>query len=258
MAREHIEFIQSQNVAWEPAAAYGFRREASVKCFSADPETGALTALLHYPPGVSASAAVSRRGSEELFVLDGELTVNGRPLRRHHYAYVPPDAVVEHAPSPSGALVLTCCNGGFEDLPAAGSVSVGANELTLVDSYGVTWDATVLDPKLSHLRLSRKILRAAADASCRTYLLAGLPHGRPADGRLQLERHPHDEEMFLISGDMSCPQGVMRPGAYFYRPREIVHGPHFSDLGFFMFMRNPGTNVSVRSGHARPAGDRRG
>jgi hypothetical protein len=51
--------------------------------------------------------------------------------------------------------------------------------------------------------------------------------------------------MFLISGDMSCPQGVMRPGAYFYRPREIVHGPHFSDLGFFMFMRNPGTNSIV-------------
>jgi hypothetical protein len=102
------------------------------------------------------------------------------------------------------------------------------------------WDATVLDPKLVHLRLSRKILRA--DPDCRTYLLAGLPQGRPADGRVGLETHPHDEEMFLVSGDMSAPQGVMHPGAYFYRPRGILHGPHFSDLGFFMFMRNPGTD----------------
>ena len=142
-----------------------------------------------------------------------------------------------------GAVVLAYCNGGFEDLPATGSERApDADPALYLDAYSMPWDASVLDPKVSHLRLSRKILRAAADGSCRTYMLAGLPHGRPVDGRVGLETHPHDEEMFLVSGDLSGPQGVMHPGAYFYRPRGIEHGPHFSDLGFLMFMRNPGTN----------------
>ena len=243
MAREHIEFIQSQNVAWEPAAAHGLQRPARVKRLSHDAASGAFTALVEYPPGATLATPLRRAGSEEWFVLHGEITLNGHWLGRHHYAYLPAGTGVTRLAAPAGAVVLAYCNGGFEDLPATGSERAPeADPALYLDAYSMPWDASVLDPKVSHLRLSRKILRAAADGSCRTYMLAGLPHGRPVDGRVGLETHPHDEEMFLVSGDLSGPQGVMHPGAYFYRPQGIEHGPHFSDLGFLMFMRNPGTN----------------
>lgn len=250
MSRPQVEFIQSQHVAWEPAARHGLHRPARMKRLSHDPSTGAFTALVEYERGARVAAPLRRSGSEEWFVLYGTATLNGQALGRHHYAYLPPGTGVASLDCPEGALVLTYCNGGFADQPADSAAAAGvaagvdgaagAPPARYVDSYAMPWDATVLDPKLVHLRLSRKILRA--DPDCRTYLLAGLPQGRPADGRVGLETHPHDEEMFLVSGDMSAPQGVMHPGAYFYRPREILHGPHFSDLGFFMVMRNPGTD----------------
>lgn len=246
MARPHIEFIQSQNVSWEPAADHGLRRPARLKRLSHDPDSGAFTALVEYPRGARIDSPLRRSGSEEWFVLYGAATLNGHALGRHHYACLPAGTGIASLDCPDGALVLTWFNGGCADEPVdaavtpSGTGDAAAAATRYVDAYALPWDATVLDPKLVHLRMSRKILRAEPD--CRTYLLAGLPQGRPADGRVGLETHPHDEEMFLVSGDLSGPQGVMHPGAYFYRPRGIEHGPHFSDLGFFMVMRNPGTD----------------
>ena len=237
MARPHVEFIQSQNVAWQPGAALGLERRVRAKALSRDPADGAFTALVDVPPGEALAAAETLAASEEWFVLRGALDCGAFRLARHHYAYLPAGTTLGTLRSPEGARVLVFRNAP----PAAGA----ADGLMVVDAPAMPWDATVLDPKLLHLRMSRKVLRAAVDGSCRTYLLAGLPHGRPADGRAGLERHPHAEEMFLLSGDLAGPQGVMHPGAYFYRPRDIVHGPHFSDLGFLMFMRNPGTNSIV-------------
>lgn len=245
MARPHVEFIQSQNVAWRTAASCALARDARLKLYNADPEGGAFTALVEYTAGGRAPRPFHRTHGEELYVLHGELNINGRRLGAHHYAYVPGGFVREEWSSPTGALVLTFCNGGHADLDPARDAPVAVpndDAFKVIDVERMPWDGTTLDPKLVHLRLSRKIVREAADGSCRTYLLAGLPHGRPADDSIQTESHPHEEEMFMISGDMDSPQGVMRAGAYFYRPRRIEHGPHFSEHGFFMFMRNPGTN----------------
>jgi hypothetical protein len=46
----------------------------------------------------------------------------------------------------------------------------------------------------------------------------------------------------------------MRPGAYFYRPPGILHGPHVSQTGFLQIMRSPGANriVTHWSAERRP------
>jgi len=225
-----------------------------VKLLGQDPQSGACTALVDVPPGSMPPLPETLGASEEWFVLRGAVAFGTAGpvgaagaatadkefhLARHHYAYLPTGTTLRSLRSTAGARLLV-----FRNAPPV-DISTGTDTLMIVDAPTMPWDASVLDPKLLHLRMSRKILRAAADGSCRTYLLAGLPHGRPADGRAGLERHPHAEEMFLLSGDLAGPQGVMHPGAYFYRPRDILHGPHFSDLGFLMFMRNPGTNSIV-------------
>ena len=247
MPRPHVEFIQVQSVAWSDESTLRLQRAARVKLLNADPERTDCTALVEYSSRASPMTPFHRSGSEELFVLSGEINLNGMPLRRHYYAYLPAGYERKRVECPTGALVLTFLSGGDGDILGPNPRNVPAGPPPqIVDTPAMQWDGSTIDPRLAHLRLSRKILRISTEEPCRTYLLAGLPHGRPAGSTLQLERHEYAEEMYLISGDMASPQGVMRPGAYFYRPRDKVHGPHFSDNGFFMFLRNRGT-TSIRT-----------
>lgn len=237
MGREHIEFVQSQNVAWSGATSLGLNLNADIKLFGRDVDDGSSSALVRFAAGECAPALAGARFDLEIYLLDGELHWGDRVMRRHSYTWWPAELSRPPLASRAGALALMFLNARGAAPRAA------APPIVALDATAMPWDGSTLDPKLQHLRLSRKVLRLAADGRCRTYLLAGLPHGRPPGARLALERHPHDEEMFLIEGDMTCPEGVMRPGAYFYRPAGIAHGLHSSEHGFLMLLRSPGSNV---------------
>jgi hypothetical protein len=216
MPRPHVEYLQVQTVAWNDEATLDLRRGARLKLLNGTDDRTDCTALIEYAIGARSRSAFYRGGAEELFVLSGELRLNGIPLKRHHYAYLPPGYRRDSLYSPAGALVLTFLTGGYGDTPESRSPATSPDTpAQIIDTAAMEWDGSTIDPRLAHLRLSRKILRISAEEPCRTYLLAGLPHGRPASSQLQLERHEYAEEMFLISGDMASPQGVMRPGAYF-------------------------------------------
>ena len=49
----------------------------------------------------------------------------------------------------------------------------------------------------------------------------------------------------MVSGDMTCHVGIMRTGAYFWRPPEILHGLDCTRSGFLMFCRTPGSNKTI-------------
>ena len=76
------------------------------------------------------------------------------------------------------------------------------------------------------------------------------PHSVPPHAEMPAEIHDHFEEMFMLQGEMWTPEGLVRPGAYFYRPPGIVHGPHVSQGGFFQIMR-AGANY-VRTSWSEP------
>ena len=40
-----------------------------------------------------------------------------------------------------------------------------------------------------------------------------------------IERHPCVEELFVLSGLLAMPCGILQAGAYFWRPPGIPHGP---------------------------------
>ena len=52
-----------------------------------------------------------------------------------------------------------------------------------------------------------------------------------------LETHPHVEELFLLDGEISMPQGLLKRGAYFWRPGGIQHGPIGTRAGCTCFFR---------------------
>ena len=51
--------------------------------------------------------------------------------------------------------------------------------------------------------------------------------------------------MFLISGEVHGNLGLMRPGAYFWRPPKIPHGPYGSLTGNIYLFRTKGGPLST-------------
>lgn len=235
MARAHIEFVQTQAIAWQP------RPDGSwCKMLSEDRASGEGTCLVRYPPGYRAPANASDAGAEEFFVLSGTLNLDGS-LRGHHaYGFVPEGSGLGARETQTGADLLV-----FYHAAGDSNAQAGVSEAICLDTPAMEWDVSTYNPGLSHLRLARKVLRRGPGDSGRTFLLAGMPHGLPDVAGLPAEWHDHAEEMFMLQGSMWAPEGCQRPGAYFYRPPRIVHGPHVSRDGFFQIMRSPGANEIV-------------
>ena len=59
------------------------------------------------------------------------------------------------------------------------------------------------------------------------------------------EVHPFVEEMYLLSGESHGDRGVMRPGAYFWRPGGIPHGPYGTLTGNLYFFRTRGGGLQT-------------
>ena len=235
--RDHVEFIQSQNVMWEDAADFGFGAGVRVKQLSHDKDSDALTCLVSYPQGFAAEEARWQDVPEEIYLLDGQLAIGGDVLGRHGYLYLPAGTPRRPVASPEGALALV-----FRHEPSQPRKD---DPQIMIDTPKMGWDMSINDPNLTHLQMGRKVLRMGPGGSGRTWLLAGFPQSTGAVLEVGLERHPHAEEMFLIHGEMGCGYGVMTTGAYFYRPPDIWHGLHTSEFGFFMILRTPGANEVV-------------
>jgi hypothetical protein len=257
MARAYVEFIQSQQIPWEPApAAFG---GAQWKRLSHDPDDGACSVLLRWPAG-RASLPAALAADWELFVLRGVLQLGKLPvLGTHFYAYLPAGlplgavaaghAVTDLPPGGEGpgdgsAIVLAF----FSREPEAGTAGTHdpSRLITPLDTTKLRWDNSGIDPNINHLNAARKNLRFAPEGDCRTYLLGGMPQGYPYGGA-SMERHPHVEEFFMVSGDMASHLGVMRAGGYFHRPPGIAHGRDCTRSGYLLFCRTPGANRTTTS-----------
>ena len=128
----------------------------------------------------------------------------------------------------------------------------GVSQALAVNPMTMAWDMRPSDDRIAHLRLARKVLRLGPNDSSRTFLLIGLPHGLPSAEAMPAEIHDHFEEMFMLQGEMWMPEGKIRPGAYFFRPPGIVHGPHVSAAGFFQIMRAGANHVRTEWTAPRP------
>lgn len=253
MSRAYVEFVQTQRLSWQPApASFG---GALWKRLSHDPQTGACTALLRWPPGRSVLPP-ALAADWELFVLRGTLRIGALgPLGTHYYAYLPAGLALDEVvagdrvdaqrlpggpvPGDGSAIVLAFLS--QEPLPGVPGPQDPARRVGPLDTTALRWDSSGIDPNINHLNAARKNLRFAPEGDCRTYLLGGMPQGYPYGGA-SMERHPHVEEFFMVSGDMASHLGIMRAGAYFHRPPGIPHGRDCTRSGYLLFCRTPGAN----------------
>ncbi len=245
MARSHIEFIQSQAIHWHKGLYGGGRPDVRSKVLSIDRSTGASSVLIKYPPGWERSESEHLLADEELFVLDGELRIAAIDYTEHNYAYLPAGYARPQASSSKGAVVLTF----FSATPVSrpGMPPDGRYDETLlverVDTMDMDWgvmpDGGDLDPELGGVG-GLKTLRQDPRNGDWTFLYGTLPQSHPDGWTGKVETHPVVEEMYLLAGDMASNVGIMRPGAYFWRPPGILHGPYGSKTGILGFFRTKG------------------
>lgn len=230
MPRPHIEFVQAQHLSWEPCVS---RPGVTMKRLSHDPQTGALSALLRYPAGWRTAAATLAM-DEEFFVLDGTLDHGGTEYGPDCYAFWPRFFPRQAISAPSGATVLT-----FFSAPAASPAPFDPARLTeRIDVRQGEWKADLAAMGLEVMAAGARIrrLRSDPDTGEITYITATMPYWQET----QPERHPVIQEFFCLAGEIAGPQGIMRAGAYVWRPANVTHGPYGSVTGAVFLFRSHG------------------
>lgn len=235
--RPWIEFIQSQKLPWRPHDLWGTRSGVEIKILSRDEETGASSLLVRYPRGFSSPGGVLSV-DEEFLVLDGALAIGERVYGHLSYGHWPAGYRNPGVRSENGAVVLTFFSGLPQ--PAAGKIEYRKDRLIeYVDAYQVPYTGN-FHPKFPP-GAGRKKLYADPITHDTSWLLGTLPL-RWAE---EAEIHPTVEEMYLISGETHGNRGVMRPGAYFWRPAGAPHGPYGTLTGNLYFFRTKGGALST-------------
>ena len=247
MTRPHIEFIQSQALPWKKGLAGGSDSpEVEMKVLSYDDDTGGATILVRMPGGYRLSDPHYFLCDSELYVLDGSLEINGNLYGKHCYGHLPRGYVRHETVSPDGAVILLF----FSAAPrakAGGAPGEPYDQERLaecVDVFGDDWDdiGSIGNPGLKESGARLKMLRQDPETGEQSYVLAMLPWAET-----RTESHPVVQEMYLLSGEIAGTNiGLMQPGAYFWRPENIVHGPFASRTGNLVFMRAMGGALTTR------------
>lgn len=234
MAREHVDYVQSQQLPWQPCSWEYPGQGVPMKELSRDSKTGASSVLLELPAGWSvAPGALSV--DEELFVLSGDLAFGDRSLTKDCYAWTPATAARPALCSAGGAVLIAFFSGKPEPAAAA-----SPPETVFFDAFEMPWSHDGMDPLYAEAGMRWKILLHDAESEDTTMLIMTPPHLHPPEWRGPQECHDCVEEMFLISGDFLSPLGIMSTGAYFWRPPGIQHGPYGSRGGNLTLIRTLG------------------
>lgn len=237
MARPWIEFLQSQNLPWQAGDLGGVRAGVYIKALSVDADDGASSLLVRYPANWSLDNTSALSVDEEFLVLHGTLSIGEQVYGEKSYAHLPAGYARAPMASAEGAVVLSFLSG--RPTRATAVAFDPARLVRHLDAFTVPYTGN-FHPQFPP-GAGRKILYEDPITHDQTWLLGTLPM-RWAE---RAEVHPVIEEMYLLSGESHGNRGVMRPGAYFWRPPHIPHGPYGTLTGNLYFFRTKGGALST-------------
>ena len=257
MPRPHIEFVQAQALGWQTGVLPGAAGELQCKPLSVDTDNGACSVLLRYPAGWQRDGLMHLSAAYEFLVLDGELEINGQAYGLDCYGYLPAGFNFRSTTSHNGAVLLAF----FDALPVPtkgqGETAEDPNApvIPYLNLHEIPWSTEGIDPDVARDRyMAHKRLRHNPATGDTTFVLEGGAHSHAEGWREKELRHPCVEEMYLLSGDIIGPQGVIRGGGYFWRPADIWHGPFVSRMGYLgVFRFLGGHHVNIWSDEKREA-----
>lgn len=222
MGRPHIEFINALDVAPRPLADGPFEG-ASLRLLSEDGESGAYTAMVFCPAGWRADLGGFDR-PVELFGLRGAIEIGGRPLGEGCYSHLHPTRDARPLTAgPGGAHLLLMVEDATDERRSL--------PVHVIDTGTMRWQASLAPG------LSVKWLRIDGETGDRSWVAASC--ARKQENRAEV--HPTIEECLMLRGDCLLGRhGEMTPGAYFWRPPYVPHGPLCTRNGAMYFFRTKG------------------
>jgi len=243
MARSHIEYLQSQSLPWQPSP-WPHLAGCHTKVLSRDPIDGAVSLLVRFPAGWESPAPGRLAATEEMFVLEGALDVNGRRWGQDCFAWFPAGLAHASRAAPDGAVALVFYDAEPHWTLGDSHAHAAASEQAIFfDAYEMPWEAVPHLPASSLWVPAQKVLRSNPESL--TMLVAFPAHMHPLHWAGPQELHACTEELFLLSGDCLTNTGQMFPGAYFWRPPGIAHGPYGSRGGNLALLRTHGAPLTV-------------
>lgn len=240
MARPHIEFIQTQALGWRTLGDDSARPGATAKLLSHDNDSKAVTVILRYPAGWLLDQEHHVDSDEEIYILSGALTINDIRYEEGDYAFLPAGFSRTTMTTGDGADVMTFFEGPHNRVagPAPDGLYDDRKLVDRVQSKSVTWGGAN-DPKVASAGVKYLALSRDPDTGDTTWLLDIDETGMTGEVN-RLETHPVVEEVFVLSGEMHMPMGVLKKGAYFWRPPGISHGPVGTKTGALGLFRCKG------------------
>jgi len=237
MARRHIEFIHAQDLPWQTEALPGPLAALDCKTLSHDSESGACSVILRFPPGWSRPTPEHLTAAQEFLVLDGEFEIGNQTYGLDAYGYLPAGHPRSRQASKPGAVILSFFDRRPDWMPGTATTG-GTGAVPYLNLHEMPWTSEGVDPELLKGRvLVHKVLRHDKVVGSKTLMLNASAHAHPPNWKQRALHHPCVEEFFVISGDITGPQGIMTAGAYFWRPAGIAHGPFGSRTGYLAVCR---------------------
>ncbi|WP_247730354.1 DUF4437 domain-containing protein [Halovivax limisalsi] len=231
--REHIEYARNEEYPWQEESLSGELPAFRNKVLSIDERTGAFTREVVLPQGW-ATESVTFPTVQELFVIEGNLTVEGYELDETSYLRVPDEMPVSMAAQSETRLLWTSDSAldGDGDHDGHRYWHAPEDEITHVDPKEMEWEITPKEGPgdgLESIWLWHDEVSGATTFLCK------------AEVWMEERQVHHDvaESCYILEGGVELEgRGMMEEGDYFWRPAWIHHGPiKPHDNGFYGFLR---------------------
>lgn len=236
MGRPHMEPLVDRDVVSRSLTLPGWSSGIQYRTLSMDPVNGACTQVIEIGGGFRQEAGFSRSGWE-LFILDGQLIIDGVTYGKDQYFFVPAGHRLGTIESQAGCRAIWFWNDHYPDwVPATDhrddDVATGDFVATNAND-DLRWQVPSFFPQ-TEPGVFIKILRMDEYTGAFTGLYV------MCAGFWQDNVSYHDcmEESYHIWGESWMMQfGYLPTGGYFYRPPYIGHGPFQCEYGTYAIFR---------------------
>jgi hypothetical protein len=198
---------------------------AEAKLLNEDPDTGAFTMVVKLPPGAAEATRGSHSCDEEMFLLEGDLTIDGESFHAPAYWFFPAGTIHGDSHTESGAVVIEAFTGPCDFIAATDEEKAATPVSRGVDVDSLEWKATneVVDD-YSYAGPLSKMLREDPETGASTSMVK-LP---PRYTHPHLSFHQYTQEQFLLEGSVNETGTDRHALAYWCHPPGEVHGKSFT------------------------------
>ena len=226
--RSEPQFFDVWDLGWEKASDLEFFSGVEIRTMSKDPDTGAGTYMVRFPPEWS-HEVTGEDATMEMFIVDGAITANGQRLGAGGFVAVPKNHGPADLETEGGAQAYVFWNTEWQD------DYYYDNQVQIDKVWEKDWILTEMPGLLPGIM--HKSLRWP-DAN------EGLFHGGPngmlrfimitpgfGDPRQEVHWDSWEENVWL-SGDWLMPgRGLCAAGSFLANPAGLKHGPVFTSKG---------------------------